>query len=134
MLLPGENKCACGSLSLLSASLLQPCLPWVQRKVHPVRYSKTIGVVDVISKMRRKGRSGKKTKAQIREPRHSGILGFPLLLVLDSAKCVQREHFCQWFLPRKTLQHSLHKPVEKRDPDIVLNLSTSKVEIGEFSL
>ena len=99
-----------------------------------MRYSKTIGVVGVISKTRRKGRSGKKTKAQIREPRHSGILGFPLLLVLDSVKCVQRDHFCKWFLPRKTLQHSLHKPVEKRDPDTVLNLSTSKVERGEFSL
>ena len=105
LLLPREKKCVCSSydsLCLLSASLLQPCLPWVQ-KVHIVRYSKTIGVVGVIRKTRRKGGSGKKTKALVREPRHSGILGFPLLLILDPEKCVQRDHFCKWFLPRKTL-------------------------------
>ena len=41
---PGENKCVCSfysSSSLLPASWLTPCLPWVQQSVHTVKYSKT---------------------------------------------------------------------------------------------
>ena len=36
------DVCSCyGSLSFLPASLLAPCLPWLQRTVCPVRFSKT---------------------------------------------------------------------------------------------
>ena len=49
---PGENKhvwSPYGSLSLLPASLLAPCLPWVQRTVQTIgavnTVSETIGVV-----------------------------------------------------------------------------------------
>ena len=41
---PGQNKHACisySSSSLLPASLLTPCLPWIRQRAHPVRYSKT---------------------------------------------------------------------------------------------
>ena len=49
---PGENKrvCSCySSLYLLPASDLVLCLPWLQRTVCTVRYSKTIGTVNRIS-------------------------------------------------------------------------------------
>ena len=49
---PGENKCVCSSdgfSSILSASLLKPCLSFVQRTVCRVRYSKTIDIANRIS-------------------------------------------------------------------------------------
>ena len=49
---PEENKRVCSSYcssSLLPASQLTPCLPWVQRTVCIVRYSKTIGIKNRIS-------------------------------------------------------------------------------------
>ena len=48
----GENKRVCSSyssLNLLPASDLPLCLPWVQRTVCTVKYSKTIGTVNRIS-------------------------------------------------------------------------------------
>ena len=48
---PGESKRVCssyGSSSLLPASELMPCLPYVQRTV---RYSQTIGILNRISKI-----------------------------------------------------------------------------------
>ena len=49
---PGEDKLVCssyGSSSFLPASLLAPCLPWVQRTVYTVRHRKTTGVTYRIS-------------------------------------------------------------------------------------
>lgn len=49
---PGENQRVCSSyssLNFLPASDLALCLPWVQRTVRTVRYSKTIGTVNRIS-------------------------------------------------------------------------------------
>ena len=52
---PGENEqcSSCDSLSFLPASLLAPCLPWVQRTVCTVRNSKTVGIVDRIPRRQR---------------------------------------------------------------------------------
>ena len=44
---PGENKCVWSSYSsssLLPASCLTPCLPWVQWSVHTLKYSKTAAI------------------------------------------------------------------------------------------
>ena len=48
----GKNKYGCNSYlswSFLPASLLTPCLLWVQWTVYTVRYSETIGIVSRIS-------------------------------------------------------------------------------------
>ena len=48
---PGENERVCSSSSsssFLPASQLTPCLPWVQRTVHIMKYSETASVFDLL--------------------------------------------------------------------------------------
>ena len=60
---PGENKRICssyGSLSLLLASQIAPCLPWVQQTMQTLnRISKTTVVVSMICKTHRRGVTSK---------------------------------------------------------------------------